>query len=128
MKKITFIALIMAIIGSLAFTAPQAGKFQWSKTTYDFGSIPQGVPKSVEFTFTNIGDSPIVIEKVKGSCGCTATDYTKTPIPPGQKGKVVATYNAASVGNFTKTVTVTANTPENNVTLYIKGQVVQASN
>jgi pectate lyase len=59
---------------------------------------------------------------VQGSCGCTATDYSKEPIAPGKKGYVTATYNAANMGAFHKTVTVTANT-DAPVVLVIKGEV-----
>ncbi len=98
--------------------------FDWDKLTHDFGQIDKDVPVTKEFSFTNTGDAPLVISKVKGSCGCTVTAYTEEPIPPGQKGYVKATYNAAKVGAFHKTVTVTANTEDAQVILSIKGEVV----
>ncbi len=107
-----------------AVTYLAAAMFDWDDLTHDFGQIDKGVPVTKEFSFTNTGDAPLVISKVKGSCGCTVTAYTEEPIPPGQKGYVKATYNAAKVGAFSKTVTVTANTDEAQVILSIKGEVV----
>lgn len=103
--------------------ATQASGITWTKDTHDFGNIEKGKPVSHDFTFKNTTKQTILITNVKASCGCTATNYTKTPIKPGETGSVTATYNAASPGNFTKTVTVTTNDSEVNKILTIKGKV-----
>lgn len=101
-------------------TAPIA----WKSELIDLGEIPQNKPKSIDFEFKNTGKTAVVITNVKASCGCTATDYTKTPIQPGQTAKVTATYNAAAKGAFTKTVTVTTNAEEAPKVLSFKGTVI----
>lgn len=100
-------------------------KFKWEETTHNFGKIDQGKPVSTEFTFTNTGKTPLVISNVKGSCGCTVTKYTKEPIAPGKTGNVKATFNAAAMGAFNKSVRVTANVEGGNETLFIKGEVIK---
>ncbi|MES2732065.1 MAG: DUF1573 domain-containing protein [Bacteroidota bacterium] len=96
----------------------------WKETTHLFGDIKQSVPATVEFEFTNVSKKPIVLTKVQGSCGCTATAYDKEPIQPGKSSKITATFNAANVGTFSKTVTVTTNADENTHTLTLQGTVV----
>lgn len=87
--------------------APQTpSQLKWEKETHEFGTIEQGKPVSYEFTFTNTTNKDVTLTNVKASCGCTATNYTKTAIKPGDKGTVTATYNAAAGGAFHKTVTV----------------------
>ena len=103
---------------------PENAIFAWDATEFNFGKIKAGVPVSYEFSFTNSGAIPLVISTVQASCGCTVTSYTKEPIEPGGKGFVKATYNAANAGQFTKTVTVNANTEEGVALLTIKGEVV----
>lgn len=100
-------------------------EFTWTMKEFDFGQIKMGVPVNHEFKFTNSGDAPLLITSVQASCGCTVTSYSKDPIEAGGEGFVKATYNAASVGQFTKTVTVTANTDVSVIQLTIKGEVVQ---
>ncbi len=100
-------------------------KFKWEKTTHNFGKIDQGKPVSIEFTFTNSGSTPLVISNVKGSCGCTVTKYSKEPIAPGKSGNVKATFNAAAMGAFNKSVRVTANVEGGMETLFIKGEVLK---
>ena len=103
--------------------AAQASGVTWTKDVHDFGSIEKGKPTSHEFTFKNTTKQTVVITKVQPSCGCTATNYTKTPIKPGETGTVTATYNAASPGNFNKTLTVITNDSEAGKVLTIKGKV-----
>ena len=100
-------------------------KFKWEAKTHDFKTIDQGTPVTHEFTFTNVGSTPLVISNVRGSCGCTVTDYTKEPIAPGKTGMVKATFNAAAIGAFNKSIRVTANVEGANETLFIKGEVVK---
>jgi hypothetical protein len=100
-------------------------KFKWEATTHDFAKIEQGKPVAHEFVFTNAGTTPLVISNVRGSCGCTVTDYTKEPIAPGKTGMVKATFNAAAIGAFNKSIRVTANVEGANETLFIKGEVVK---
>ena len=63
------------------------------------------------FTFTNIGDAPLILNQAFASCGCTVPTYTKDPIKPGEKGKIEVTYNGKGkfTGHFSKTITVRSN-------------------
>lgn len=96
----------------------------WKSESIDLGEIPQGTPKKIEYEFKNTGKTAIIITNVHGSCGCTTTDYTKTPIESGEIAKVSATYNAANKGAFSKTVTVTTNAEETPKVLTFKGIVI----
>lgn len=119
MKKLVQIALASIVLMSFTIATPVA----WQTDTIDVGKIPQGTPKTVEFSFKNTGDKEVVITNVKTSCGCTASDYTKEAIKPGKTGFVKAIYNAATKGSFTKTVTVTTNIEETPKILTLKGEV-----
>ena len=135
MKKICLILLVSAFttpllsqqLAAINFLSPgfETANFSWIVTSYDFGKIKVNKPVTHEFRFTNSGDAPLVISSVQASCGCTVTDYSKDPIAPGSEGYVKATYNAAKVGVFSKTVTVNANAAESVVQLTIKGEVVE---
>ena len=96
----------------------------WKSELIELGEIPQNQPKSIDFEFTNTGNTVVTITNVKASCGCTATDYTKTPVQPRETAKITATYNAAAKGVFTKTVTVTTTAEEAPKVLSFKGTVI----
>lgn len=103
-------------------------KFQFETVDHDFGTIPEG--KVVEYTykFTNTGEAPLIIQNAQGSCGCTASDWTKTPIPAGETGYVTAKFDSNGKPNIqNKTVTVTANTYPKQTVLRFKAMVTPKS-
>ncbi|WP_339835206.1 DUF1573 domain-containing protein [uncultured Flavobacterium sp.] len=104
-------------------TKQVASELKWENDMHDFGTLSQGKPATYEFTFTNTTKETILITNVRPSCGCTAANYTKTPIKPGEKGMVAATYNASAAGAFTKSITVTTSDSELPKSLTIKGKV-----
>jgi len=124
MKRILFFASLVLLTASVAMTVPTA-LFNWRSAAHDFGRIVQGKPVTAEFTFTNTGELPLVINNAKGSCGCTGVDYPKAAVLPGQTGKIKATFNAAALGAFNKTVMVESNAEGGSQTLSFKGEVVK---
>ena len=118
------IAPIKSISSENKIVADAASTIVWKAETIDVGQIPQGTPKAIVYEFKNTGKTAVVITSVQGSCGCTATDYTKEPILPGKSAKVTATYNAANKGGFTKTVTVTTSAETTPKVLTLKGTVI----
>jgi hypothetical protein len=105
-------------------TNPNAPKAKFDKTVNDFGEIEQGIPKEAQFKLTNEGKEPLLISQAKAGCGCTNLKYSQEPILPGKSTIIAATYNAAAMGQFSKSVTVTTNADPNPVMLIIKGTVV----
>ncbi|MEO8535287.1 MAG: DUF1573 domain-containing protein [Flavobacterium sp.] len=118
------IAPIKSLVANVKTTELTASAIVWTAETIDVGQIPQGTPKAIVYEFKNTGKTAVVITNVQGSCGCTATDYTKEPILPGKTAKVTATYNAANKGGFTKTVTVTTSAETAPKILTLKGTVI----
>ena len=117
------IAPVKSLVSETKITET-ASTIVWKAETIDVGEIPQGTPKAIVYEFKNTGKTAVVITQVQGSCGCTATDYTKEPILPGKSAKVTATYNAANKGGFTKTVTVTTSAETAPKILTLKGTVI----
>ncbi|WP_420147175.1 DUF1573 domain-containing protein [Spirosoma sp.] len=115
-----FVALFMLVAVSYA----QKGVMKFAKETHDFGKVEQGKPVTHVFEFKNTGTDPIVINDAQASCGCTKPTFAREPVLPGKTGTISATYNAAAMGQFTKTVTVTSNAENGNIVLYLKGEVV----
>ncbi|MCB0398617.1 MAG: DUF1573 domain-containing protein [Winogradskyella sp.] len=90
----------------------------------DYGTIEQHSDGTRLFTFANEGDVPLLITKVKTSCGCTVPSYSKAPILPGETGELKIKYDTKRLGAFTKTITVTSNAEGGNKILKIKGNIV----
>lgn len=128
MKKIIMMTL-MLVCGMTAVMAQKPAQIKFDKTTHNFGSFSENEPKvSCSFTFTNIGEQPLVINQAIASCGCTVPEYTKTPIQPGEKGEIKVTYNGTGKfpGHFKKSITVRTNGAVEMTRLYIEGDMTEA--
>jgi hypothetical protein len=94
------------------------------KNEHDFGTIKEGDVVEYTYTFTNTGEVPLIIQDARPSCGCTAPDWTKTPVPPGGKGFVKASFDSKGKPNMqNKTITVVANTNPQQTVLRFKAMV-----
>ena len=99
------------------------GVFKFETETLDYGQIDQNSNGERTFTFTNTGNAPIVISKVKGSCGCTVATKPSKAILPGETGEIGVRYATNRVGGFSKTITITSNATEETKIIRIKGNV-----
>jgi hypothetical protein len=102
-------------------------EIEFEQLSHDFGNVEYGGKCEVNFKFTNTGNEPLIIQKPKTSCGCTASSWPKEPILPGESENIVVTYKTTTkVGNFSKSVTVTSNAMTNStVVLRIKGAILE---
>jgi len=100
-------------------------KFEFRQILHDFGTVIEGEKVIYSFVFKNTGGSDLIISNVSASCGCTATRYTKEPIPPGEEGMITVTFDSQKRRGFqNKAVTVSANTQPNKTVLRIKAKVM----
>ena len=67
MKKVLFLMTLLVMGVSFAFAQTNAD-IKFDKTTHDFGKFSENSPVvSCTFTFTNIGDAPLVIHQAVAS-------------------------------------------------------------
>ncbi len=86
----------------------------FDKLIHDFGDVQAETDVSTEFTVTNTGNKPLIIEDVKASCGCTMPQKPEKPILPGESDIIAVTFHSkpGQKNEIKKTITVTANTEE----------------
>ena len=98
---------------------------EFTSTEHDFGKVIQGEVVSYSFKFKNTGKSDLVIANISAACGCTASEYPKEPVKPGEEKVIEVIFNSSGKQGFqNKTLTVAANTQPSNTTLTIKAQVI----
>ena len=102
-------------------------EIKFEEYKHDFGVMDEGDAVTHYFKFTNTGSEPLILEKCKGSCGCTVPECPKVPIAPGATGKIEVKFNSKGKKNQqTKKVTVTANTDPAQTILTIMANVTPA--
>lgn len=125
MKKL-LLALVAFASASFVFAQKKiADVATFSTETYDFGKVKQNTPPTATFVVTNTSAEPLIIETANPTCGCTISDYTKSPIAPGKTGTIKATYNAANLGAIHKTLTVKFSGIEELKSINLAGEVLE---
>ncbi|MCH7524039.1 MAG: DUF1573 domain-containing protein [Bacteroidetes bacterium] len=119
--------LFVGLIGFSVNAQEKVAKIEFKTEVIDYGTIEKGADGVRVFEFTNTGNAPLIITKVKSSCGCTIPSKPKGPILPGKTGEIKVKYDTNRVNPFRKTITVSSNADTPTVALKIKGLVVDSS-
>lgn len=134
MKKLILFTLMLIVSITSGFAQEgendkKQAEIKFDKLTHDFGKFSESDPVvTCVFTYTNIGETPLIINQAVASCGCTVPEYTKVPVQPGQKGEIKITYNGTGKfpGHFKKSITVRTNGVVEMTRLYVEGDMEEA--
>ncbi len=122
------ITILCITIMSFSVNAQEnVAKIEFKTDVIDYGTIEKGADGVRFFEFTNTGTAPLIITKVKSSCGCTIPSWPEEPIMPGKSEKIQVKYDTNRVMPIRKTITVSSNADTPTVALKIKGLVVDSS-
>ncbi len=92
-------------------------------TTTDLYTIPYRETTSVEFRYLNAGNEPLLIDNIRTSCGCTAAEWSREPLPPDSTGVIRIEYDARERGYFRKQIKVYFHGQRRAERLYVEGEV-----
>ncbi|MGB1370549.1 MAG: DUF1573 domain-containing protein [Flavobacteriaceae bacterium] len=127
MKKL-FTLLLLSVFALQTYAQEKTAKIEFESKVIDYGTIEKGADGVRVFKFTNTGDAPLIVSKVKSSCGCTVPKKPEGPILPGESGEIQVKYDTNRVNPIRKTITVTSNADTPTVALKIKGTVIDPNN
>jgi hypothetical protein len=129
MKKLVLIFAVLSALTVKSYAQQQVADttlvIQFETMVHDYGTIVKGADGSCEFVFKNLGKSPLILNNVQASCGCTVPDWTREPVQPGKTGVIKVKYNTMIVSAFNKSITVMSNAKNSPVILSIKGVVTE---
>ena len=112
--------LLLLLCATLSINSQE---FKFEQETIDYGKIIKGSEGERTFVFTNIGDTPLIIQSIKSSCGCTVPKKPEAPIMPGEKGEIKVSYDTKRIGGFSKQITILSNAITARKIVKIKGLV-----
>lgn len=131
MKKVFLFYMLMLVVSMGCVLAQDKADIKFDKTTHNFGTFSENNPiVSCVFTFTNVGNAPLVIHQAIASCGCTVPEFTQEPVMPGKKGTIKITYNGTGKypGHFKKSITLRTNAKVEMMRLYVEGDMTEKEN
>lgn len=88
-------------------------KIEFKKKSHNFGISYTGQVLVVKFDFTNKGDTPLIITKIKKSCGCAKAIASATNILPDEKAFIKVSLKAGAPGKETQAASIITNDPSN---------------
>jgi len=125
MNQMLRLLAFIALVGLTATATAQKPKIVFEELEHDFGNFKEsdGV-QTTTFEFTNKGESPLVLNNVRASCGCTTPKWTREPVAPNNSGEIKVSYNPKNrPGSFNKSVMISSNAENGTTVLRIKGRV-----
>jgi hypothetical protein len=125
MKNILFLLLAFLLAGFARAQTIATDFLNLKEAEFDFGTIPQGKPVYHHFKLSNTGLTPLKLDNVQASCGCTTPEWNREAIVAGGTDVIKVGYNAAAEGPFEKIITVTYNGTSTKQ-IKIKGNVWKA--
>jgi len=97
--------------GNLCF-ADKGPAIKFDELKRDFGNKKVGEVLTHAFRFENAGDEPLVIHRIRTSCGCTAAIPKKKELDPGEKSEIQVKFNTQGYyGEQNKFIYVESNDP-----------------
>ena len=110
---------------SFSFCQEKKAEIKFDQKIIDYGEIEYNSDGKRIFKFTNVGEAPLIFNRISSSCGCTVPKRPEKPIEPGQSGEIEVEYDTKRVGVFIKAVTINSNAINSNIVLRIKGEVLE---
>ena len=120
------ISMLFAFIMCFYLNAQEnIAQVEFETKLIDYGDIEFDSDGKRVFKFKNVGNAPLIFNRISSSCGCTVPKRPEKPIQPGESGEIEVEYDTKRVGIFMKAVTINSNAKTPNIILRIKGKVLE---
>lgn len=114
MEKLFALACFILLQAGVFCPAMASPQIVSENPAFHFGTIAEGDKVEHVFTFTNQGDIPLLIDRVRSTCGCTGTLLSQKEVLPGQSGEVKIIFNSSGMrGPVVKWIYIYSNDPVN---------------
>ena len=123
--QLKILSIISFLIFSFSFSQENKAEIKFDQRIIDYGVIEYDSDGKRTFKFTNVGEAPLIFNRISSSCGCTVPKRPEKPVEPGEFGEIEVEYDTKRVGVFIKAITINSNAINSNIVLRIKGEVLE---
>lgn len=136
MKNLQFIALFVIIFSAfflLSFDEKKEYrlvydgmelKFIDGESFIDFGQRKQDDNVSLRIRVENQSTKVLQITNVRSSCGISLPAWPRDPLAPGDFALIQLRYDSSRSGNFTRNITIHANTTDSRTVIELRGEII----
>lgn len=125
-----FVPLVAAAVLLAGCSGAGSADIELARASVDLGVVTNGEVRELSTEVFNRGSSPLLIEAVSTSCGCTSAAVEPTTIPAGASGTLAVTYDSGAhgpevTGPVLRSVFISSNDPdEREIVFELRAEVV----
>jgi hypothetical protein len=131
-RKIIYLLILFSIATStlraqelIEVDTSSFAQMEFEEVSFDFEELYQGEKVEYIFHYKNVGNIPLIFQNVLTTCGCTAPEWSKNPLQPGEKGELKVVFDSsAKIGRQNKVITIRSNAKSGDYQLRISGMVL----
>ena len=118
MSKNLIVVIALFSVIFLAGCKSQAPQIDLELQSFEFGDVVNGTIVGKDITITNRGSTPLIIDEVSTSCGCTTAAIDPTSVPPGESAVLHIEFDSGAhgpelTGELMRQVFMRTNDPKN---------------
>nr|WP_319997406.1 DUF1573 domain-containing protein [uncultured Draconibacterium sp.] len=91
--------------------------------TYELGILKMNDEKELKLILKNQLEKPVIINDIRGFCGCTIPSFSKEPVLPGKSSEVLIVFQAHQTGIFNKELRMYLSTRKKPVNIIFNGEI-----
>jgi len=120
-----FLFSLTSLLAQPELPAGEGAEIAFDIMQHDFGDIHQGDVVEHIFKFENTGNEPLILNNVLTTCGCTAPEWPREPIAPGEQSEIKVRFDSSGkMGRQNKIITVRSNARDSDHRLKIIAMVL----
>jgi len=90
---------------------------------FDFGTLRRGDTAIHTIHFRNTGTEPLLVKRVKTTCGCTIVNWSKKPVDPGKSDDIEVKVKTYRMGYFYSRIKIISNSANSPSFFEVKGKI-----
>jgi hypothetical protein len=111
--RVTLIVISALMAVTVSGEETRQPRIRVEPASFDFGRVLPEKKVRKEFRLLNLGEAPLVIERISRSCGCTDVDTDVSSLDPGESTPLLVTVETRTApGEVAYQVLVRSNDPE----------------
>ena len=121
-----FKAFVIGLLTTFSIAGHGQPSASLAVSKQSFGTVKKGELVLLNYTVTNTGNAPLLLQESEVSCSCTELLYERSPILPGKSATVTIRFNTTSVwGRQDRYAYIYTNGKEKEIRLRYKGNVTK---
>jgi len=110
---LVFFVSVGFVFGLFAEKETSMPDIEFSEDLWNFGTVIHGDKVTHVFEVKNLGETVLIINRVRPSCGCTAALLSSSQVSPGGSAQIEVTFNSSGFkGKVNKYIYVESNDPD----------------